>query len=589
MKETFQGEEGLGWNAGQPRHLGSLGKSITGIRGFDEITGGGLPAGRPTLVCGAAGCGKTLFASEFLVRGALDHGEPGLFVAFEETAADLIQNVRSLGFDLAALEEQGAMLVEHIHLDRNEIAEAGEYDLEGLFIRLGLAIDTISAKRIVLDTLETLFGSLNDHVLLRTELQRLFRWLKDRGMTAIITAERGDGTLTRHGLEEYVSDCVILLDHRMVEQVATRRLRVVKYRGTAHGTNEYPFLIGDDGLEVLPITSAGLTYEVSSERISSGVAGLDEMLGGRGFYRGSTVLISGTAGTGKSSLSAHFVRAACERGERCIYFAFEEPQAQVIRNMRSIGVELESHVRAGRLQFQAARPTVFGLEMHLATMYRAIRRFDPRVVVVDPISNLMSVGTPGEVKALLTRLIDFLKERQITVLFTNLTSGGGALELTEVGISSLVDTWILLRELENGGERNRAIYVLKSRGMPHSNQVREFLFTPGGIELVNVYLGPEGVLTGSARQVHETKERMATQARLREVERRRLTLDRKRRLVEAEIERLKLDFEADRDELERILTEAAASDAELRSGRQDLARNRQSGISAEATGDPEKA
>ena len=589
-EEAFQAEGGGDRPDGQPQYqnLSPLPKSRTGIKGFDDITGGGLPTGRPALVCGAAGCGKTLFASEFLVRGATEFDEPGLFVAFEETPEELTQNVRSLGFDLATLEERGVMLVEHIHIERSEIAEAGEYDLEGLFIRLGLAVDMIGAKRVVLDTLETLFGGLDDHVLLRTELRRLFRWLKDRGLTAIITAERGDGALTRHGLEEYVSDCVILLDHRMADQVATRRLRVVKYRGTSHGTNEYPFLIGDDGIEVLPITSAGLSYAVSQERISTGVAGLDEMLGGKGLYRGTTTLISGTAGTGKSSLSAHFVRAAWERGETSLYFAFEEAPAQIIRNMRSIGVDLQPCVDSGRLRFYASRPTVYGLEMHLATMYRAIRQTHPQVVVLDPISNFMSVGAQTEVKSLLTRLIDFLKDRGITVLFTNLTSGGGGLELTDVGISSLVDTWILLRELEANGERNRAIYVLKSRGMPHSNQVREFLLTPNGINLIDVNVGPDGVLIGSARQAQAAKEQAATQTRLRDVERRRATLERKRRLLEAEIERLRLDFESEQQELERVLAETAADDAERSSGLRNLARNRQGGSPRRATGNPEK-
>ncbi|HEX2222957.1 MAG TPA: circadian clock protein KaiC, partial [Thermoanaerobaculia bacterium] len=488
---------------------GYLPKAATGITGLDEITGGGLPAGRPTLICGSAGCGKTLLATEVLVHGATELGEPGLFVAFEETAEDLVENVRSLGFDLKALEEQGSLLVEHIHIERSEIEEAGEYDLEGLFIRLGMAVDAIGAKRIVLDTLETLFGGLTNHSILRAELRRLFRWLKERNLTAVITAERGDGTLTRHGLEEYVSDCVILLDHRMVEQVATRRLRIVKYRGTRHGTNEYPFLIGDEGIEVLPITSNGLDYAVSRERVSSGVGALDEMLGGEGFYRGSTVLISGTAGTGKSSLSAHFAHASCASGETCLYFAFEESQDQILRNMRSVGIDLQPWIDRKLLHFSCARPTHYGLEMHLATILQAVRKLSPQAVIVDPISNLLSVGSTSEVKGLLTRLIDFLKERQITTFFTNLTSGGGPLELTEVGISSLVDSWLLLRELEANGERNRGLYVLKSRGMAHSNQVREFLLTSRGIELADVYIGPEGVLTGSARLAEDARRKAA--------------------------------------------------------------------------------
>jgi circadian clock protein KaiC len=437
-------------------------KAATGIAGLDEITGGGLPAGRPTLVCGSAGCGKTLLAMEFLVRGILDHGEPGVFVSFEERAEDLAENVRSLGFDLEELTERGKLVVDYVHVERSEIEETGEYDLEGLFLRLGYAIDSIGARRVVLDTLEVLFGGLENQGILRAELRRLFRWLKEKGVTAVITGERGDGALTRHGLEEYISDCVILLDHRIIDQLATRRLRVVKYRGSLHGTNEYPFIIDEQGIEVLPITSLGLAHEVSTERLSSGVAGLDEMLGGEGLYRGSSVLVSGKAGTGKSSLAAHFVDAACRRGERCVYFAFEESRSQVVRNMRSIGIDLEPWVRQGLLEFQASRPTLYGLERHLVTMYKSIRIAQPRVVVVDPITNFIDIGSTEEVGSMLVRLIDFLKMGEITSLFTSLTHGGLDLESTSVGVSSLMDTWLLLRDVEANGARSRMLNVIKS-------------------------------------------------------------------------------------------------------------------------------
>jgi circadian clock protein KaiC len=475
-----------------------LPKTPTGIPGLDEITGGGLPQGRPTLVCGAAGCGKTLLAMEFLVRGAAEFGEPGVFMAFEETAEELSQNVRSLGFDVDALVAREKLIVDYVHVESQEIAETGDYDLEGLFIRLGSAIDAIGARRVVLDTLEVLFSGFTNEAILRAELRRLFRWLKDRGVTAIVTAERGDGTLTRHGLEEYVSDCVILLDHRVVDQVASRRLRIVKYRGSSHGTNEYPFLIHEDGIEVLPITSVGLDHPVSNERVSTGVPALDEMLGGHGVFRGSTVLVSGTAGTGKSSLAAQMADAACRRGERCLYLSFEESSAQIMRNMRSIGLDLEAWVRKGRLRFEAARPTLLGLEAHLTRIYRFVRDFDPAVVVVDPVTNFTSAGTDAAAQGMLLRLIDFFKSRGITVLMTSLTSGGSSLEMSDAGVSSLVDTWILLREIERGGERNRGIYILKSRGMAHSNQVRGFHLTGKGIRLTDASRGSEGAPTPSA-------------------------------------------------------------------------------------------
>ena len=482
-----------------------LPKAPTGIPGLDDITRGGLPRGRPTLVCGAAGCGKTLLGMEFLVRGAAEFGEPGVFMAFEETAEELSQNVRSLGFDVDALVARKKLIVDYVHVEPQEIAETGDYDLEGLFIRLGSAIDAVGARRVVLDTLEILFSGFTNQAILRAELRRLFRWLKDRGVTAVITAERGEGTLTRHGLEEYVSDCVIQLDHRVADEVASRRLRIVKYRGTSHGTNEFPFLIHENGIEVLPITAVGLDHPASTERISSGVPALDEMLGGRGFYRGSTVLLSGTAGTGKSSFAAQMAQAACAKGERCLYLAFEESSAQIIRKMRSIGNDLEGWVRKGRLRFEAARPTLLGLEAHLTRIYRFVREFDPAVVIVDPVTNLGSAGTDFAAHAMLLRLIDFLKSRNVTVLLTSLTSGGGALEMTDAQISSLVDTWILLREIESGGERRRGIYFLKSRGMAPSHQVRVFQLTGKGIRLRDAPL--EEVPARSARLARQSRER----------------------------------------------------------------------------------
>jgi circadian clock protein KaiC len=553
----------------------SLEKCPSGITGLDEITSGGLPKGRPTLICGSAGCGKTLFGVEFLVKGATQYGEPGVFMLFEETAEELTQNVRSLGFDLNQLVEQQKLAVDYVHVERSEIEETGEYDLEGLFIRLGHAIDSIGAKRVVLDTLETLFSGLSNQAILRAELRRLFRWLKDKGVTAIITAERGEGTLTRHGLEEYVSDCVIMLDHRVHEQVATRRLRVVKYRGSSHGTNEYPFLIDERGVDVLPITSIGLDHSASSERISTGLERLDAMLGGKGCYRGSSVLVSGTAGTGKSSLAATFVDAACKRGEKTIYFAFEESPGQITRNMRSIGINLEAHVKAGLLHFRAARPTLYGLETHLAMMYKVIRDFQPQVVVVDPITNFVSVGTNEEIKWMLMRLVDFLKANQITGLFTSLTHGGSATEKTDIAVSSLIDTWLLLRDMEVNGERNRVLYLLKSRGMAHSNQVREFLLTDQGIDLLNVYIGSEGVLTGSARLAQEAKERAAALVREQDILRKQREVDRKRQAVEAQIAALRSGLEAEQEELELALAQTRGGEKELAQNRLDMARSRQ--------------
>ena len=534
----------------------SLPKSSTGIAGLDEITAGGLPKGRPTLVCGSAGCGKSMLSVEFLVRGATEYNEPGVLMTFEELPEDVIKNSRSLGFDLDTLVAKKKLFLDYVRVERNEIQETGEYDLEGIFVRLNYAIESVGAKRVVLDTIETLFTGLTNAAILRAELRRLFGWLREKGVTAIITGEKGDGTLTRNGLEEYVSDCVIVLDHRVIDQVSTRRLRVVKYRGSTHGTNEYPFLIGETGFSVLPISSLSLAHDVSSERISSGISRLDTMLGGKGFYRGSSVLVTGTAGTGKSSLASYFVEAASRRGERSLYFAFEESPQQITRNMRSIGLNLEPWLKKGLLQFHASRPTLYGLETHLAVMHKQIQDFKPHVVVIDPISNLINTGSVTEVRSMLLRLVDFLKSHKITALFTSLNSKGEAsLEETEVGVSSIMDTWLLLRDIELGGERNRGVYVLKSRGTAHSNQIREFVITSNGIDIRDVYVGPQGVLTGSARLAQEARERAEKLVRRAAIGSKQRQLNRKRAALEAQIAALKAEFEAEEVEVGRVLAQ----------------------------------
>lgn len=556
----------------------SLPKTPTGTEGLDEILRGGFPKGRPVLVCGGAGCGKTLLGLQFLVRGALEHGEPGAFIAFEEKAEDLEANVASLGFDLRELQDRKLLSVDHVHVDRHQIIEAGDYDLEGLFLRLGLAIDSVGAKRVVIDTLETLFGGLSNYGIIRSELKRLFDWLKSKGVTAIITAERGEGSLTRHGLEEYVSDCVIVLDHRVTSQVSTRRLRVVKYRGSSHGTNEYPFLIDHTGISVMPITSVGLDHTAPHERISTGIPKLDEMLGGQGYFRASTVLLSGTAGAGKSSVSAHFVDATCRKGERSLYLSFEESPSQIMRNMRSIGLELSGHVESGLLRFVAARPTAFGLETHLALIHKHIAEFRPAVLVIDPASNFLSVAAHQDAHAMLIRLVDFFKREGITALLTTLTTGGHALEHTEVAISSIVDTWLLLKTIELSGERNRGLYILKSRGMDHSNQIREFRITSKGVDLVEPYIGLEGVLTGSARVAQEARERESA-------EQRRAVLDNKKRELSqlelahrGQLERMQSQFESQLADLQQAIRSLEAEASRSVSDREQMARVRRSTV-----------
>jgi len=560
-----------------------LPKCPTGIQGLDEITGGGLPRGRPTLVCGGAGCGKTLFAAEFLVRGAVQFGEPGVFMSFEETEAELKGNVALLGFDLASLVRRKKILLDHVYIERSEIQETGEYDLEGLFVRLNHAIDAIGARRVVLDTLEALFAGLPNEAILRAELRRLFRWLKNKGVTALISAESGREHLTRHGLEEYVSDCVIVLDHRINEQIATRHLRVVKYRGSPHGTNEYPFLIGDDGISVLPITSLGLNHAASSERIATGIPRLDAMLGGQGFFRGSSILLTGTPGTGKTSTAAVFAQAAARRGERALYFAFEESPSQIMRNMQSIGLRLEPWIKRGLLRFHSARPTLYGLEMHLAIMFKEIFTFKPAVVIVDPMTSLLIAGSESETKAMVTRLIDFLKSQQITSLFTSLTHAGNPLQQSEIAISSLMDSWLLVQDIEGNGERNRVLYVLKARGMAHSNQSREFLISHRGIDLVDAYIGPGGVLTGAARAAQSARDKAETLASEQEAARRQRELERKRAALERQIAALRSEYEAEEEELRRLGEQVATRTRVLTAERTELASLRQADATVAAS------
>jgi circadian clock protein KaiC len=512
---------------------------------------------------------------EFLVRGATLYNQPGVFISFEESNEELTTNVASLGFDLNQLIVDKKLVLDYVFIERSEIEETGEYDLEGLFLRLGHAIDSIGAKRIVLDTLEALFSALPNEAIIRAELRRLFRWLKEKGVTALITCERGEGKLTRYGLEEYVADCVILLDNRVENQISTRRMRIVKYRGTSHGTNEYPFLIDEKGFSVVPITSLGLSHPAPTEYISSGIARLDTMLEGKGFYRGSSILVSGTAGTGKSTIGAHFVESACARGERALFFAFEESQDQIVRNMRSIGIDLEKFVKKGLLKFQNARPSTWGLELHLAMIHNMISEFSPSVVMVDPITNFLAIGDRIETKQMLTRLIDFLKSRQITAMFTSLTSGGDDLEDSEVDVSSLMDAWLLVKNIECNGERNRGLYILKARGVAHSNQIREFLLTDHGIQLVDAYVGSEGVLMGSARSSQVAREKAAEVDRKLVMERKQRELRRKQELYEAQLIALKSQYETERDTILRELEEEKQRQQVVAVQRLEIARLRQ--------------
>jgi circadian clock protein KaiC len=540
-----------------------LEKARSGIVGFDEVTNGGVPKGRPTIVCGGPGCGKTMFAVEFLVRGAMQYDEPGVLMTFEETSEEMAKNVASLGFDLKRLAARKKLVLEYVRIEPSEIQETGEYDLEGLFIRLQHAVDSIGAKRVVLDTLEAIFSGFSNTGMLRAEIRRLFRWLKDRGLTTVVTAEKGEGTLTRYGLEEYVSDCVIFLDHRVTDQISTRRIRVVKYRGASHVADEVPFLIDERGFSVMPSSSMKLNHVVSNERVSSGVKDLDDMLEGKGFYRGSSILVSGTAGSGKSSLAAHFAQQTCRDGERCLYVALEESPAQAMRNMRSIGIDLEKYVRKGLLRFEAWRPTQSGLEMHLLQIHKLVEQHKPASVVIDPLTSLM-VNSTNQLHSMLMRLIDFLKTQQITAFFTALTSGRNKeIEESDVGISSLIDTWIFARDVELNGERNRCIHVLKSRGMANSNQIREFMMSKDGIRLLPVYVGSGTVLTGSARLSQEARERAESMLREQTKEEQLRMLGGKRKALETQIEAMRSEFAREEARVARMTRQEKQREQDL--------------------------
>ncbi len=531
--------------------LGQLPKSLTGIQGLDEITDGGLPRGRPTLIYGSAGSGKTLLGVEFLVNGATKYNETGVLMTFEETAEEITQNVASLGWDIEQLVSDRKLVLDHVAVPVGDIDFSGSYDLEGLFIRLNSAIQEIGAKRVVLDTLEVLFSTM-DHHIVRSELRRLFSWLKSQGVTAIVTGELGSHNSNLQVLEEYVSDCVIRLDRRTYEELTTRHLQILKYRGSKHGSNEYPFLINEDGISVVPITSIGLNGEISNDRISSGVARLDTMLGGLGYYRGSSILVTGTAGTGKTSLAGFFANSTCDRGERCLYLATEESPQQILRNQRSIGLDLQHHIVRDLLRFESVRPTAYGLELRFANIYNWVQSYQPSAVIIDPMSNLATSNTTRQTKNFLMRLIDLFKSHQITVFFTNLLHDDSGLESNEVGVSSLMDTWIELRTLENNGERNRALYVLKSRGMKHSNQVREFVLTDQGVELLDVYLGASDFLIGSARTAQEAKDRIQKLNRHQELERKKRQIDQQQAFLQAQITALQVQLVNEREAFEAI-------------------------------------
>ncbi|WP_240236172.1 circadian clock protein KaiC [Nocardioides sp. CFH 31398] len=552
-----------------------LEKAATGIEGFDDITFGGLPRARATIVTGAAGSGKSMFGVEFLAQGARAYGEPGVLLSFEETADELVANAASIGVDLRAMADEGTLVVDSAAGDLDDLVQSGAFDLEGLLLRLAAAIDAVGARRVVLDTVETLFSTLPDETTVRREFARLLRWLKERDLTVVVTAERGQqGRLTRHGIEEYVSDCVVVLDHRVEDEVATRRMRVAKYRGSPHGTNEFPFLISGRGLVVMPLHHDELT-EVSEERVSLGIPELDTMVGG-GVFRGSTIMISGSAGTGKTSIAACAADAACRRGEKALFLSFEEPSGQVVRNMRSIGLDLQHWIDKGLLVVQHMRPAITGLEAHLASLHMILDEHPAEVVVLDAVASLSRGVASYASASAVARDIAMLRLRGATTVLTAL-AGTHDDPHTDVSASSLVDAWLLVRNVENDGERNRLLMTIKNRGSFHSNQVREFLLTDDGPRLVDVFVGPDGVLTGSAREQQEARDASTEDARRRDQERRRASIERRREEVEAQIATLRRQLEDELADFADVDDSAADEAADRAAERADSAARRVGG------------
>lgn len=551
-----------------------LAKCPTGIEGLDTITNGGLPRNRLTLICGGAGSGKTSLGVEFLVQGIIKYNEPGLLITFEEKPQEIIENAASIGFDLEDLINKKKLFIEYIEVQEEEIAQSGDYTLEGLFIRFEQIVTSIAIKRVSLDTLDSIFATLGNTLILRAEIYRLFSWLKQKNITSLVTAEAGINTLSRNGLEEYISDCVISLRTNIVSEVLTRLLRIVKYRGSKHGTNEYPFLITDSGINLFPITSNYLNNIVSTEFVSTGVKELDEMMDNKGYYQGSTVLITGTAGTGKTSLASIFSNSICQKGERCIYFTFEEMINQILRNMSSINLNLQQWIDKDLLKFYAYRSSIYGLETHLLTIQNLIKQFKPQAVIIDPINNFELIGTELEIKSMMTRLIDFLKAQQITALFTSLTTAINPKEHAEVGISSLIDSWLVLQNLEYAGERTRGITIVKSRGIAHSNQIREFIITSNGVKLEKIYVGPNGILTGSARLDQEEQENLQFLLQEKETLRRKKLLEHKKATLEAKIMALKSEFDADTEEIESLIMKEEIQNKGILETRSTMAQRR---------------
>jgi len=522
-----------------------LKKTPSGINGFDEITDGGLPKNRPTIICGNTGSGKTVISMEFLVKGALKYNEPGVFMSFEETREELATNMESLHFDLDSLIKKRKIYIEYLEIDKSQNIEAGRYDLEGLFVRLQNAITSIGAKRVVLDSLDALFYGLNNNAI-RPEIKRLFKWLKEKEVTAIITSESDNGFSTKNGLEQYVADCVIALDNRTVNQTTTRRIKIVKMRGSVHGINEYPFSIDMNGISVLPLISQLANQSLSTVRISSGVKDLDGMLDGKGFFEGSSILVSGSAGTGKTSIAISLINATCIKKIRGLYCAFEESSSQITRNMLSIGLDIEPYIKSGVLKMYSSRPTIQNLELHLIAIQKIIEEFDPKIIVLDPITNLIAEGINTEIRQMLAHFVDFLKSKNITVLFTAaITLETVKSNPSDEGISAMVDTWILVRDIETNSERNRGIYILKSRGMNHSTQVREFVITDNGLSLLPIYISAGGILTGSAKLEHTLQKEEQNKLFKNEIKTRNSEIERKRKMMEENIALLKTNFESE--------------------------------------------
>ena len=542
----------------------------TGVKGLDDVLGGGIPQGHAMLLVGKPGTGKSILSMEYLLHGIELHKENGVYISFEESEKQIISNAASFGWKFEEMVKKNKLAISYIDMQPEQMRTVGDYDLSALILRVKGAIKKVNARRVVIDGINNLLSTFDDERIIRSDLLRLIREIKEVNATIFITGERGHDSWSKMGFEEYLADGLMHLDNRTDGNYQTREIQVVKCRGINHYTGKSPFIINSEGMSIRPLITADFDYKVLKSRVSTGIADIDNMLGGKGLYRGSTVYITGPSGAGKTSISSSFANGACSRGERALFLAFEESSDQIIRNMKSIGLSLDKWVNEKLLYFYTARATTNSLEGHLDNIMTMVREVEPTCVVLDPISAFRPIANENETKLMLIRLNDYLRARKITTVFTALSSDGEYSEHADVQLSSIADTWIVVRIMDYKGERNNVMQLMKSRGMSHSRQMKEMYFTGNGLKLQNVYQGPEGVLTGAARIGQEKYEKLKEARNVIEIDKNRKKIERKKSLLEASIEALKHEYEEELEALHAAIEEAEEQNSKIKETRKEI-------------------